>query len=139
MVATIDFSGLMSSTCARARAAARLPMEPLDCCMAILGMQQLKCDGTGFRALGAHAMADCLLCVLRHEALQFSLGALVFEKCRVCSSKRACEFCPGIGSAHISDTDSRYPGLRWLNTEQGGGLAAFDRTPELPLSSDDEM
>ena len=32
-------------------------------------------------------MADCLLRVLRHEALQFSLGGLVFEKCRVSSSK----------------------------------------------------
>ena len=32
---------------------------------------------------------------------QFSLGALVFEKCRVGSSKRAGEFRPGIGGAHI--------------------------------------
>src|SRR4249919_1147680 len=101
MVATIDFSGLMSSTCARARAAARLPMEPLDCCMAILGMQELKGDDAGFGALGAHAMPGCLLRVLRHEALQLSLGALVFEKCRVGSSKRAGEFRPGIGGAHI--------------------------------------
>ena len=31
-------------------------------------------------------MADCLLRVLRHEAFQFSLSALVFEKCRVSSS-----------------------------------------------------
>src|SRR5215472_11982833 len=85
MVATIDFSGLMSSTCARARAAARLPMEPLDCCIAILGIQELKGDSAGFGALGAHAMSNCLLRVLRHEALQFSLGPLVFEKCRMCS------------------------------------------------------
>jgi len=66
MVATIDFSGLMSSTCARARAAARLPMESLNCCMSILGIQELKGDGTGFGALGAHAMADCLLRVFGH-------------------------------------------------------------------------
>src|SRR6516162_11233854 len=69
MVATIDFSGLTSSTCARARAAARLPMEPLDCCMSILGIQKLEGDGAGFGALGAHAVANCLLRVLRHEAL----------------------------------------------------------------------
>jgi hypothetical protein len=64
--------------------------------MAILGIQELKCDGTGFGALGAHAIADGLLRVLRHEAFQFSLGALVFEKCRVGSSKRAGEFRPGL-------------------------------------------
>ena len=83
MVATIDFSGLMSSTCARASAAARLPIDSLDCCTAILGIQEFKGDSAGFGALGAHAISDCLLRVLRHEAFQFSLGALVFEKCRV--------------------------------------------------------
>ena len=36
---------------------------------------------------------------------QFSLGALVFEKCRVGSSKRAGEFRPGIGGAHIDSSD----------------------------------
>src|SRR5580704_4798881 len=133
MVATIDFSGLMSSTCARARAAAKLPMEPLDCCMSILGMQELKGDGTGFGALGAHAMADRLLRVLRHEALQFSFGAFVFEKCRVCSRKRAGEFCPAIGRAHIDDADRLNARLRWLDAEEGRGLAALHTPPELPL------
>ena len=121
MVATIDFSGLMSSTCARARAVARLPMEPLDWCIAILGMQELNGDGAGFGALGAHAVTDGLLRVLRHEALQFSLGALVFEKCRVFSSKRAGEFCPRIGNAHIDGMDRCYPRLRWLDTAQRVG------------------
>jgi hypothetical protein len=41
---------------------------PLDCCIAILRIEELKGDGTGFGALGAHAMSDCLLCVLRYEA-----------------------------------------------------------------------
>src|SRR5580704_14364628 len=132
-VATIDFSGLMSSTCARARAAARLPMELLDCCMAILGIQELKGDGAGFGALGAHAMANGLPRVLRHKALQFSLGALVFEKCRVCSSKRASEFCPRIGNAHIDGMDRCYPRLRWLDSR---GLAALHTPPELPFGGD---
>ena len=70
---------------------------------------------------------------------QFRLGALVFEKCRVCSRKRAGEFCPGIGSAHIDNTDRGYPGLRWLDTEEGRGLAVLDTTPKLTLSGDDEM
>ena len=139
MVATIDFSGLMSSTCARARAAAKLPMELLDCCIAILGVQELKGDSAGFGALGAHAMSDCLLRVLRHEAFQFTLCALVFEKCRVSSSKRAGEFYPGIGRAHVDDADRPNPRLRWLNAEEGRGLAAVNTPPELPLSGDDEM
>ena len=33
---------------ARASAAARLPMEPLDCCVAILGIQELNGDGARF-------------------------------------------------------------------------------------------
>ena len=84
-------------------------------------------------------MADCLLRVLRHEAFQFSLGALVFEKCRVSSSKRAGEFYPGIGRAHVNDPDRRNARLRWLDAEEGRGLSAFDTAPELPLSSDDEV
>ena len=70
---------------------------------------------------------------------QFSLGALVFEKCRVSSSKRAGEFCPGIGSAHIDDADRRYARLRRLDAEQGRALAALDTPPELSLGGDDEM
>ena len=66
MVASIDFSGLMSSTCARARAAAKLPMEPLDCCMAILSIPEVKGDGAGFRAFGENSMTDRLLRVLGH-------------------------------------------------------------------------
>ncbi len=42
-------------------------MEPLDCCISILGIQELKSDGTRFGALDAHAMSDCSLRVLRHE------------------------------------------------------------------------
>ena len=70
---------------------------------------------------------------------QFSLGALVFEKCRVSSSKRAGEFCPGIGRAHIDDADRRNARLRRLDAEEGRGLAALDTTPELPLGGDDEV
>ena len=41
-------------------------MEPLDCCMAILGLDELKGDGAGFRAFGENSMADRLLRVLGH-------------------------------------------------------------------------
>src|ERR1700722_12895245 len=138
MVATSDFSGLMSSTCARARAAAKLPIESLDCCMPILSFQQLKGDGAGFGARGAHTMADGLLRVLRYEAFQFCPGALVFEKCRVSSSKGAGEFRPGIRCAHVDDAD-RNTRLRRLATEQARGFTAFHAAPELPLGCDDEV
>ena len=82
-------------------------------------------------------MANGSLRVLRHEAFQFSLGALVFEKSRVCSSKRAGEFCPGIRSAHIDNADRYNPGLRRLDAEKGRRFAAPDTTPEFPLGGDD--
>ena len=45
IVATIDFSGLTNSTCALASAAAKLPIELLDCCMVILSFEEFECDG----------------------------------------------------------------------------------------------
>ena len=59
------------------------------------------------------------------EAFQFTLGALVFEKRRVSSSKLAGEFRPGIRSGHIDDADRCNARLRWLDAEQGRGLAVL--------------
>jgi hypothetical protein len=73
------------------------------------------------------------------EAFQFTLGALVFEKRRVSSSKLAGEFCPGIRSGHIDDADRCNARLRWLDAEQGRGLAVLDTPPEFSHSGDDEM
>jgi hypothetical protein len=52
---------LTSSICALASAAAKLPMELLDCCLAVLSFEQLERKGAGFRAPRAHAMPDRLL------------------------------------------------------------------------------
>ena len=60
--------------CALARAAARLPIEPLDRCMFDLPSQEVKTDGAGLRTLGPNAMADRLMGILRHQALQLRLG-----------------------------------------------------------------
>jgi hypothetical protein len=61
MVANRDFSGLVSSACALASAAARQAMDSLDRCMAALLDEEVEAHGAGFRALGADAMADRLL------------------------------------------------------------------------------
>jgi hypothetical protein len=53
MAAIIDFSGLMSSICALASAAAKLAIELLDCCIGIIRFEEIECEGAGFGALGA--------------------------------------------------------------------------------------
>ena len=80
-----------------------------------------KLIGAGFRALGADAMADRLLGVLRHQRLEFGLGLFVLEMgCRV-SRKDAGKLRPGIGGAHIDDPDRLDPRLRRLDPEQARG------------------
>src|SRR5260221_14639261 len=100
MVATSDFSGLVSSIWAFARAAAIAPIDSLERCMAGLQFEQIEADGSGFRALGADAMPDCLLGVLGHETLQFDLSILMLQKCRSGLAKDCGEFRPGIGGTH---------------------------------------
>ena len=51
------------------------PMVSLERCMAVLHLEQVEADGPGFRAFGPQAMADGFLGVLRHQFLQFGLGA----------------------------------------------------------------
>ena len=65
---------------------------------------------------------------------------------RSCSRNAGCvranvagEFCPGIRCAHIDDAERGNARLRRLDAEKGRGFAALDTTPELPLSSDDEV
>src|SRR5580704_17378050 len=77
MVPIRDFSGLTSSICALARAAARLAMPSLDRCMMILRFEEVEADGAGFRALGPDAMTDRLMRVLRHQPFEFGLGLFV--------------------------------------------------------------
>ena len=79
MVATKDFSGLTSSPCALASAAASCAIDSLDRCMGITVtvMKQGKTDGARFRALRPDAMAKGLLRILRHEALELGLRSFV--------------------------------------------------------------
>ena len=45
----------------------QVAIDSLDRCMAALRLEEVEADGAGFRALGADAMADRLLGILRHQ------------------------------------------------------------------------
>ena len=60
MVATSDFSGLVSSACAFANAAAKAAMDSLDRCMTALLDEEVEAHGAAFRTFGADAVADRL-------------------------------------------------------------------------------
>src|SRR5689334_16884224 len=80
MVATRDFSGLLSSAWAFASAAAIAPMVSLLRCMGDLQIEEIETDGSGLGALGPDPVPGRLPGVLRHQALQLGLGLLVFQE-----------------------------------------------------------
>src|ERR1700730_15445917 len=97
MVATSDFSGLVSSTWALARAAAMVAMVSLERCMAgALHGEQIKVHGAGFRASGPDPMPDRLLGVLRHEAFELRLRVLMLDVSLAGATKDVGAFRPGI-------------------------------------------
>src|SRR5262245_27406606 len=103
IVATSDFSGLVSSACALASAAAMVPMDSLERCMAALHAQEIEAHRTGFGSFGSNAMADCLLGVLGHKRLEFRLGVLMLKVSLAGAPKHTSKFRPSIGCAHVDD------------------------------------
>src|ERR1700722_2580424 len=97
MVAVSAFSGLVSSIWALAKAPAIAPMVSLERCMPSLRLLELKTDGAGFGALGAHAMAACFPGVLRHQLLQLKLGRVMIEVGASRPAKHPGKFRPRIG------------------------------------------
>src|SRR5438128_1761298 len=139
MVATRDFSGLLSSACALASAAAMVPIDSLDRCIAALHAQDIKAHRARFGALGSDPVPDCLLGVLRHEPLELRLGGLVLEIGLARAPEHAGEFRPGVGRAHIDDTD-RFNARPWrLGAEEARGLAALDTAPELLFRGQEDV
>src|SRR6516162_8305919 len=80
IVATSDFSGLVSSACALASAAAIAPMVSLDRCIAVLRTQKIETDCARLRAFGPDAVTRCLLSVLWHQGLELRLCVLMSRK-----------------------------------------------------------
>src|SRR5262245_27167300 len=103
IVATSDFSGLVSSACALASAAAMVPIDSLERCMAALHVQDIKAHRTGFGSFSSDAMAGRFLGVFGHQRLELRLGVLMLEVSLACAPKHAIELRPGIGCAHVDD------------------------------------
>src|SRR5262249_50049940 len=100
-----DFSGLISSACALAKAEASAATDSLDRGMAGLALQHIKAHRPRSRALGPHPMADRLLGVVRHQGLELALRALVVEKGFPSVTEQRRKLRPGIGRAHVNDAD----------------------------------
>src|SRR3954451_10330560 len=109
MVATSDFSGLVSSPWALASAAAIAPMLSLQRCMVGLHLQEIKADRAGLGALGAQAVTDRFFRVFRHELLQICFGSLVLDKGGPGAAEGTCKLGPGIRAAHVNNADCRKP------------------------------
>src|SRR5215831_3522266 len=103
IVATSDFSGLVSSACALASAAAMVPMDSLERCMAALHAQDIKAHRTGFGSFRSNTVSDRFLGVLGHKRLEFRLGVLVLEVSPARAPKHTSEFRPGIGCPHVDN------------------------------------
>src|SRR5262245_35947382 len=80
MVAVSDFSGLMSSACALARAEASAATDSLDRGMDNLRIQDIKTYGARSRALGPHSVADRLLRIFRYQGFEFAFRPFVVEE-----------------------------------------------------------
>src|ERR1051325_4350721 len=123
MVAVRGFSGLLSSLCAFASAAASVPIESLDRCMTVLHGENVEADGSGFRALRPDPVTERFLRVFRHQDLELGLGAVMVEESRPGGTKRAGKLGQGIGGAHVDDAHGLDARTRWFDQEEPRGLA----------------
>src|ERR1700712_1050201 len=107
MVAVKDLSGLVSSPCALASAAARAPTVSLERCIGRSRINsrinKVEADRAGFRSLGSDAMPGRLPGILRHQLLQLSLRPLMFLVGRPGLPVGCRERRPGVGGTHIDD------------------------------------
>ena len=138
-MAVSDFSGLASSDCALASAAAIAPIVSLDRCMARLPIKKIEADRAGLRAFGANAVAGCFLGVLGHQPFQLRLGALVFEEGGAGRAEQARDFGPGIGFAHVDDPNCLDPRRGWFDAVRARLLPSLDAAPETLLAGQQEV
>src|SRR5277367_2552710 len=115
MVAVSDFSGLASSACAFASAAAIAPIVSLDPCMARLHVEKIEADRARLGAFGANDVSRGFLGILGHQPFQLRLGALVFEEGGAGRAEQAGDFGPGIGFAHVDDPNCLDPRRGWFD------------------------
>src|SRR5450830_920072 len=139
MVAVSDFSGLVSSACAFASAAASAPMVSLDWCIARHHVEEIKADRSGFGTFGLDAVAEGLFGILRHQDFEFRFGLFMLQEGRAGLAKHPRQFGPGIGCAHINDAHRYDPRPWWLGPIEARGLATFHTPPELLFRRQQQM
>src|SRR5690348_16313836 len=105
MVAVSDFSGLMSSAWALAKAEASAATVSLDRAMGGLHLQNIKTHRPRFRALGFHAVPDGLPGILGHQGFELVFRPFVVEEGAPGVAEEGGELRPGIRRAHIDDAD----------------------------------
>src|SRR6516162_4087175 len=126
-----DFSGLMSSAWALAKAEASAATVSLDRGMGGLRLQHIKAHRPRFGALGFHAVPDGLPGILRHQGFELALGPFVVEKGTPGVAEERGKLRPGIRRAHIDDADGLDARPRRLGINEMGLLAGLHATPEL--------
>src|SRR6516225_7271711 len=131
MVAVSDFSGLMSSAWAFAKAEASAATDSLDRGMGRLRLQHIKAHRSRFRALSFHAVANGLLGILGHQGFELAFGPFVVEKCTPGVAKQRSELRPGIRRAHIDDADRLDSRPRRLGIDEVRRFAGLHAAPEL--------
>src|SRR5262249_12399581 len=80
MVAVSDFSGLMSSAWALAKAEASAATVSLDRCMDSLRIKYIKAHRPRFRTPGFHAVPDGLPGILRHQSFELVFRPFLVQK-----------------------------------------------------------
>ena len=80
-----------------------------------------------------------LLGILEHQALELRLGLLMLEVRVPRADEDIRELRPGIGGAHIDNSERLNARPRRVDPEQGRGLAALDAAPELAFGGHNEV
>src|SRR6516225_1984595 len=138
MVAVSDFSGLMSSAWALAKAEASAATVSLDRGMGGLHLQHIKAHGPRFRALGLDTVPDRLPGILGHQGFELALRPFVVKKGAPGVAEEGGELRPGIGRAHIDDADGLDARPWRLGIDEVGRFAGLDAAPELLFRRDQD-
>src|SRR5262245_33772609 len=129
MVAVSDFSGLMSSAWALAKADASAATVSLDRGMVCLRLQHIKAHRARFRAPGLHAVPNGLLSIFGHQGFELAFCPFVVEKGATGVAEERSELGPRIRRAHIDDADGLDARPRRLGIDEVGRFAGLHTAP----------
>ena len=102
-------------------------------------LEEVEADGARLRALGPDAMADGLLGILRHQALEFGLGLFVLEMRRPGPRKHPANSAQALEALISTMRTASMRGFGGSTPNRRRGLAALDTAPELPLRRDNQV